>query len=322
MSSRLTLVELRNEIAETLAEWEKAYDLPDVCVALGLEHGTEEEAFSSKRAYVRTCTKTKNLSELVELGEKLLERYPELEKLENMIARFKTLYGGVDGEFKNLIFSADGPKPELVLTDALNNTIEIVKNAELCLAYNLSIGSSGLLWIDLVKWWADTNQLKVSDKNTDRSLYKRLIKSLTSKPEIHFFQTYFRCYYDTLGTSLPALIPQVYLHYGPKSVRELSGEKRLMRQRMDFLMLLPNNQRIVIEIDGKQHYSSSNGSSSPKKYSEMVAEDRKLRLTGYEVYRFGGYELTEDEKDKSQSGKLIHDFFERLFKKHKITSRP
>ena len=27
----------------------------------------------------------------------------------------------------------------------------------------------------------------------------------------------------------------------------------------------------------------------------MVAEDRRLRLAGYEVYRFGGYELTQKQ---------------------------
>ena len=38
---------------------------------------------------------------------------------------------GVSGHYKNLIFAANGPKPELVLADALNNDIHIVKNQEL-----------------------------------------------------------------------------------------------------------------------------------------------------------------------------------------------
>ncbi|MGW2892953.1 hypothetical protein ACWDDN_48215 [Streptomyces griseoruber] len=28
----------------------------------------------------------------------------------------------------------------------------------------------------------------------------------------------------------------------------------------------------------------------PRLYTEMVAEDRRLRLAGYEIYRFGGWE--------------------------------
>lgn len=58
-------------------------------------------------------------------------------------------------------------------------------------------------------------------------------------------------------------------------------------QRMDFLMLLPNGIRVVIEIDGKQHYSK-NDIASPKLYAEMMANTRELQLKGYEVYRFGG----------------------------------
>jgi len=33
---------------------------------------------------------------------------------------------GVAGDLKNLIFAADGPKPRIVLRDAINNVIEIV----------------------------------------------------------------------------------------------------------------------------------------------------------------------------------------------------
>ena len=58
-------------------------------------------------------------------------------------------------------------------------------------------------------------------------------------------------------------------------------------QRMDFLMLLPNGIRVVIEIDGKQHYSEGD-ISSPKLYAEMMVDTRKLQLKGYEVYRLGG----------------------------------
>ena len=33
--------------------------------------------------------------------------------------------------------------------------------------------------------------------------------------------------------------------------------------------------------------ADDDGSASPDRYAEMVREDRTLRLTGYEVYRFG-----------------------------------
>lgn len=82
---------------------------------------------------------------------------------------------------------------------------------------------------------------------------------------------------------------------------------------MDFLMLLPNGIRIVIEIDGKQHYSEGD-KSSPKLYAEMVTDTRELQLKGYEVYRFGGYEFM----NITESKRMIQEFFEKLFKKYFI----
>lgn len=46
----------------------------------------------------------------------------------------------------------------------------------------------------------------------------------------------------------------------------------------------------MIEVDGKQHYAEGDA-ASPRLSAEMVSEDRRLRLAGYEVYRFGGWEL-------------------------------
>jgi very-short-patch-repair endonuclease len=59
---------------------------------------------------------------------------------------------------------------------------------------------------------------------------------------------------------------------------------------MDFLLLMRNQRRLVIEIDGKQHYTDGDRASPPR-YAEMMIEDRELRMAGYEVFRFGGYEF-------------------------------
>ena len=45
---------------------------------------------------------------------------------------------------------------------------------------------------------------------------------------------------------------------------------------MDFLLLLPRGVRVVLEVDGKQHYAGGD-TASPRLYSEMVSEDRGLR---------------------------------------------
>lgn len=90
------------------------------------------------------------------------------------------------------------------------------------------------------------------------------------------------------GFQLPALVPQVYLHYDPYTKAELGPEGQVLgRQRMDFLMLFPDRSRVVIEIDGRQHYGSGQDyeKADPASYAEMVREDRSLRLRGYEVCR-------------------------------------
>ena len=47
---------------------------------------------------------------------------------------------GVSGEMKNLIFASTGPKPKIVLRDAVNNDLEITENGEHCLVYGPAAG--------------------------------------------------------------------------------------------------------------------------------------------------------------------------------------
>ncbi len=219
---------------------------------------------------------------------------------------------GVDGQVKNIIFAADGHKPEFVFTDAVNNDIAIVKNEGNCLVFDKRIPESGLKWADLVTWWSSSKYHNPDEDNVDRELFKRLEITLDPRLEKHFFRKYYNLFKNELGGNLPALIPQVYLHYDPKTISQLNGQKRLERQRIDFLMLLSNRHRIIIEIDGKHHYAHGE-IASPKLYSEMIAEDRRMKLAGYDLYRFGGYELTYGNKDS-----LIEDFFRKLFDKYEI----
>lgn len=78
-------------------------------------------------------------------------------------------------------------------------------------------------------------------------------------------------------------------------------------------MLLPGGIRIVFEIDGKQHYSQ-NGNAKPELYADMVKDDRNLRLNGYEVYRFGGYEFTNEQNARQ----MLSEFFDKLFERYEI----
>ena len=158
-----------------------------------------------------------------------------------------------------------------------------------------------------MKWW----EPKSLNENVQQDLFTRLLNSMDSKPEKYFFTQYYKIYEER--EDFPALIPQVYLHYDPHAKIWRGSSIVYTHQRMDFLMLLSNGVRIVIEIDGKQHYSEGD-KSSPKLYSEMAIDTRELQLKGYEVYRFGGYEFM----NITESKRMIQEFFEKLFKKYSI----
>ena len=221
-----------------------------------------------------------------------------------------SLARGVAGTPKNLIFASNGPKPEIGFSDAINNDIVILSNESSCLVYDRPIRRDGLLWSELVEWWR--GRATTPTHEPARALGQRLHASLASDAERNLFESYFKLYRRRLGVALPALVPQVYLHYDPAIVKSLRRRAALPRQRMDFLLLLPNHQRVVIEVDGAHHFSRD-GVASLSLYAQMVAADRELRLAGYEIYRFGANELV------GQGGtKVIEHFFDGLWVLHKL----
>jgi hypothetical protein len=52
--------------------------------------------------------------------------------------------------------------------------------------------------------------------------------------------------------------------------KERGGPGPLIRQRMDFLLLFPQRQRIVVEVDGRQHNAGDDGRTVPERYAEMI----------------------------------------------------
>jgi hypothetical protein len=241
--------------------------------------------------------------------------FTQLEQLEDEQA--STSVRGVDGQLKNIIFASTGPKPRIVIQDAINNIIEVEENAEYCLVYDRPLSEAGLTWADLVDWWKAGNGLgDQDDLEVARDLYRRLAESLDSPPETTLFRTYCERYGPAKeGWGLPALLPQVYLQYDPRTRRERGGRPSvLMRERIDFLLLLPQAVRIVLEVDGKQHYAEGD-TASPRLYSEMVSADRRLRLRGYEVYRFGGYELAV-----AGAADMLRRFFDELLATYEVGS--
>ncbi|MFE4255354.1 hypothetical protein ACFRU3_38950 [Streptomyces sp. NPDC056910] len=313
----VTPAALREAIAGALHAV-KAYELAAACEYLGLEpKKPDEDPFHSKRIYVRSRLQRKTLPELVDIARRVISEYGD-EDLQALVGALGAR--GVDGEMKNLIFAADGPKPQIVLPDSISNTIRIVKNEQYCLVYDQPLEDRGLSWSDLVAWWVRQHPEHVDDPTGARvSMRERLRRSLGDNgAELLVFDTY-----TELGFDFPALIPQVYLHYDPYSLTELGGVSRLTRQRMDFLLLLNQRARAVIEVDGIQHYARQTDTltmqqpgavwlADPARYAPMVAEDRQLTLQGYEVYRIGGHELHNHAAAKA----MLTEFFQRLLSRH------
>jgi AbiJ N-terminal domain 3 len=218
---------------------------------------------------------------------------------------------GVRTTPKNLIF-ASKVKPDLRFSDAINNDVEVVTGRDDVLIYDRQIGPEGLSWKDLQAWWEASSGL--AEDEAKKSLYKRLLGCLpdNSPPQRLLFESYFKHFTHAIPR-LPALLPEVWLHWDPKTVQE-RGKDALLRFRMDFLMLLPNGVRVVLEVDGKQHYAGADGKADPDKYAAMAAADRDLRLLGYDVYRFGAKELMA-----TTAPAMVGDFFERLFRAHRLS---
>ncbi len=83
---------------------------------------------------------------------------------------------------------------------------------------------------------------------------------------------------------LPALLPEVWLHWDPHTVKA-RGAKALLNLRMDFLMLLLGGHRIVLEVDGKHHYADG-ALAEPSVYVATMRGDRDLKLARCDVFRF------------------------------------
>jgi very-short-patch-repair endonuclease len=296
---RYTRVELESVLPEELnLEWRR--------------DGSQRTQAETRRDLITGYIDDWSVAELAAFARRL-STYPDIFQLhQGQLAALVNAYeqgDGVRGKTKNLIFASTGPKPDLVLRDAVSNDIEIVANGDTCLIFDQPLPDGGLKFSDLVTWWSAHPSCPpdLDGPGIARHLYQRLAASLASHPERLLFRTYYARFKDT--PDVIALLPQVYLHYDPLDQRTRRASENgapLARQRMDFLMLFSDRKRVVIEVDGKQHYAVGD-TATPRLYSEMVAEDRRLKLAGYQVFRFGGHELGQPT-----AAAMLKEFFDEL----------
>lgn len=212
---------------------------------------------------------------------------------------------------KSLIFGSTR-KPDLRISDTVDNEIEIVDGAD-ALVFDDPIGLDGVRWRDLQAWWSRHHQ-EQDEATARRALYSRMLSGLPkdSPPQRYMFMAYHQIHGSRIP-DLPALLPEVWLHWDHKTIRE-RGIRALLGQRMDFLLLTRNHHRIVLEVDGETHYTDEAGNPSPTAYARSAALDRAMRLRGYEVFRFGGAEL----RSEAQARSTLVPFFKELFDRYDI----
>ncbi|WP_055544287.1 hypothetical protein [Streptomyces kanamyceticus] len=108
--------------------------------AQGMTHGG---SWALRRGYIN------------ELFTPVLAKLEELEDSATDTLGFR----GVDGEMKNIIFASTSYKPEIILRDAISNTIEVVSDVDTCLVYNRALTRAGLTWGELTAWWRHEQNL-------------------------------------------------------------------------------------------------------------------------------------------------------------------
>lgn len=205
-----------------------------------------------------------------------------------------------------ILFGSTSAKPDLRLSEVLDQQVEVINGTSDVLRYDRPIPEHGLTWDQLQAWWAEREHVAVEEAK--RSLWRRLRIAIprASPPQLALFDQYHEIHGQR--GAFPALLPEVWLHWDPVA-KIVRGDDAMLTQRMDFVMLLPGHRRVVLEVDGHQHYSKD-GQPSPATYAQTTRGDRDLRLSGYEVYRFSGYELTP-----ARARTTVSEFFGRLLGK-------
>lgn len=100
----------------------------------GLRECEIEILFKFLEELVNPCVRDEKeqLNLIKEIDEHLIRDGYKYKKVSNILGygiyKIQSVKGGVIGEMKNIIFSADGPKPEIITEDALSNNIRITKN--------------------------------------------------------------------------------------------------------------------------------------------------------------------------------------------------
>ena len=219
---------------------------------------------------------------------------------------------GVRGTMKNLIFAAIGPKPEIVLIDAVNNDLRITGNAQGCLMYDRPLAAHGLTWAELTAWWADREGMASAPAREVSSACTGgwTIRWATTAPNggscAPTRDRYVRARPGHPGADpagLPALRPA---HAQALPARRGTADPPAHGLPDAAAAPGPGGNRVRRRAAlRRRRRATQTPYANPRRYAEMVAEDRELRLAGYEVYRFGGVELIDSPDTATPTRRLL-----------------
>lgn len=199
--------------------------------------------------------------------------------------------------------------------DSDSNRMLYKRNDDLYLVFDDEvIIDEGIRNKHLRDWWERNG-------NTSVTLEERIMQSIEKTIfQKKVFIIYKKNIEKLLKDDTPALLPEVELYHNSYTNKE---NKNYNPQRMDFCLILPNDKKILIELDGIQHISEldkfGTWVASEDKYSEQCLFNNEWQLKGNEIYRISNKTFKDMKEEEIEN--FITNFFILLFKKHNIIEK-
>jgi hypothetical protein len=147
-----------------------------------------------------------------------------------------------------------------------------------------------------------TFQRLADNLNVSKLGYSDWATALTSMIQTDSEKKFYIKYASTFNMrngEVPVLIPQAWIqwHSKPKQdLRSISSAYTDDLYRVDFVAFW-NNRRFAIPLDDISHYAKKTGANweaSEVQYAKRLKEDRKLRKTGWQVFRISNWEIRNE----------------------------
>lgn len=272
--------------------------------ALGIDVSDKNNQGFGKIKYSKAKLHALDDEALLEVARKSIDRFLGTKKAPEEYEALREL---ISLPSMSTLFFAGYGKPDVVFTDFTRGVYKI-RDLMGCLTVSLPDNCT-------VRWQDVWDQL--SNKfGSIMDLYRYLEKSIPLKsPQARkVFEFYCRSTILAGRLELPALLPELNLHYDMMTLKQRDGVKALESQRCDFYLRI-GQKEILLEVDGIQHYANLNGTANRNGYAAQCQWDRARILLGYEIYRFGTAEF-----DGPNSEKMVSEFFNSLALRHGVES--